>query len=219
MELSTGQKRGLFVVLVVLLAGLGIYLIGPGRSHDGTPAASTSNGKSPAAGTTSPANLAGVPSYQVAPTTLPVPTSIKNPNVYDWLPFTQSDLDAAANVTVAFAAQYQTYSYTDTTAAYGQRLSSYATSSLVTSLEETFQLGLPKWKPLRYTSKTAGTIDAITSFGGQPQKSIVFAITITQLTTNGGKASTATHQYDVTTVAVAGGWQVNDIELAGQGNQ
>jgi hypothetical protein len=219
MELSTGQKRMLFVVLVVLLAGFGIYLIGPGRSHDASPSASTSSGNPASAATTSPANLAGVPSYQVAPTPLPVPTTIKSANIYDWLPFTASDLKAAANVTVAFVAADDTFSYSDTTAGYGKRLSGYVSSSLLTSLQQTFQTGLPQWQQQQFTSKGAGTISSITSFGGKPQESITFLVSITEQTTASGKTSTTTGQYDVTTVAVPGGWQVNDIEQAGQGNQ
>ncbi|HTU75465.1 MAG TPA: hypothetical protein VMG38_18280 [Trebonia sp.] len=219
MELSTGQKRGLFAVVVVLLAALGIFLLGPGRSHGGSPTASTSSGATPSTATTLPANLAGVPSYQVNPTTAPVPTSIKSPNIYTWLPFTQSDLDAAANVTLAFVKADETFSYTDTATGFGKRLSSYVETSLLTSLEETFQTGLPQWQQQRFTSTGAGAINSITSFGGSPSTSITFLVTITNQTTASGKTSTKTGQYDVTTVAVAGGWQVNDIEQAGQGNR
>jgi len=222
MELSTGQKRGLFVVLVVLLAGLGIYLIGPGRSHDGSPSASApgsaSGSASGGAATTSPANLAGVPSYQVAPTTLPVPTTIQNANIYDWLPFKQSDLTAAANVTLAFVKADETFSYTDTANGYGQRLSNYATGTLQQSLKETFQTGLPGWQQQQFTSKGVGTISSITSFGGSPSTSITFVVTITEQITASGTTTTKTGQYDVTTVSVGNGWQVNDIEQAGQGN-
>jgi hypothetical protein len=219
MELSAGQKRGLFVVLVVLLAGLGIYLIGPGRGGGGSPAASKPGDSSPSVAPTSPASLAGVPSYQVQPTSLPVPTTIKSANVYDWLPFTPSDLKTAANVTLAFAGAYETYSYTDTWAGYGKRLSGYATSSLLTSLEQTFQTGLPTWQSQHLTSRSTGTIDSITSFGAAPDKSITFLVTIMEQQASSSGTSPSTGQYDVTTVAVAGGWQVNDIEQSGQGNQ
>jgi len=174
MELSTGQQRALFVVLVVILAGIGIYLLGPGRSHGSgaSPAASVS----PAAATSSPAPLA-VPSAAVAPTTIPVPQTTKNVSIYSWLPFTQQDLEEAANVTLAFAAADQTFSRTDTASSYGLRLKDLVTPT-----------------------------------------SITFAVTLTEQTTSGGKATTTTTQCDVTTVAVAGGWQVNDLEQAGIGN-
>jgi hypothetical protein len=218
MELSPGQKRGLFVVVVIVLAGLGIFLIGPGRNHSATPAASPPSGTSPVTATTSQPTLAGVPSYQDAPT-VPPPARFKTANIYNWLPFTQADLDAAANVTVAFAAQYETYSYTDTAAKYGQQLSSYVTPTFLTSLQQTFQLGLPKWKQQQFTSKTGGTISSIASFGGQPQASITFNVAVTQQTTASGQApASSTSSYQVTVVAVGSGWQVNDIEQAGVGN-
>ncbi len=220
MELSPGQKRGLFVVLVVLLAALGIYLVGPGRDQGGSTPAAASSGGSPSAATTSPASLAGVPSYQIAPTPLPVTTRIKDANIYNWLPFTKSDLDGAANVTLAFAAADETFTYKDTPATYGQRLSPLVSSTLDQLLERDF---MPpgdhaSWAQEQLVSKSAGTINAITSFGGSPQTSITFLVTITEQTTASGKTTTTTSQYDVTTDAVADGWQVNDFEPPGQGN-
>jgi hypothetical protein len=218
MELSPGKQRVLFVVVVVLLAGLGIYLVGPGRSH-GAGAASSSPAASPG-GLTESASPVGVPSAVVAPTPLPVPVSIKNANIYNWLPFTQQDLDEAANVTVAFAAADETFSYIDTPKSYGQRLSSLVTPTLLATLEQQFQPpgAASTWRQQQLTSKSGGTINRITAFGASPP-SITFVITLTEQTTASGKTTSTTGQYDVTTVAVAGGWQVNDIEQHGVGNQ
>jgi hypothetical protein len=101
---------------------------------------------------------------------------------------------------------------------YGHRLSAYATPSLLTNLEQTFQLGLPTWKQKQQAFKSGGTISEITAFGSSPQASITFLVAVTQQTTTSGQTSSIAGQYDVTTEAVAGGWQVNDIEQAGQGN-
>jgi hypothetical protein len=223
MELSTGQQRWLFVVLVVLLAGLGIYLLGPGRNHHssgGSPSSGSSGGTPSASATATPA-LAGVPSYQAAPTPLPVPTEIKGANIYSWLPFTQADLDAAANVTLAFAKADETFTYRDTPATYEQRLSSLVTPTLGQLLERDFEPPGAKvsWAQKQLVSTSAGTINSISSFGGAPQASITFLVTITEETTASGTTSTTALQYDVTAVQVAGGWQVNDIEPAGTGNQ
>lgn len=219
MELSPGKQRVLFVVVVVLLAGLGIYLVGPGRSH-GAGAPASSPAASPGAPTES-ASPVGVPSAVVAPTPLPVPVSIKNANIYNWLPFTQQDLDEAANVTVAFAAADETFSYIDTPKSYGQRLSSLVTPTLLATLEQQFQPpgAASTWRQQQLTSKSGGTINRITAFGASPQASITFVVTLTEQTTASGKTTSTTGQYDVTAVAVAGGWQVNDIEQAGAGNQ
>ena len=39
-------------------------------------------------------------------------------NIYAWLPFTQQDLAAAASVAVRFGVDYDTYTYTESAAAY-----------------------------------------------------------------------------------------------------
>jgi len=212
MELSQGKQRLLFVALVVLLAAIGVYLVGPGRSHGASSAGQPTGGGSVSSPSASPLN---VPSAEVAPTPLPVPTSIKNANIYSWLPFSQQDLSAAANVTVAFAAADQTFSSADTAKTYGARLQSLATPTFLAILEEQF-------RPAGATgtsSKSGGTITRIATFGSAPQASITFVVTITDQTTTGGKTTSQTGQYDVTAEAVAGGWQVNDVEQAGQGNQ
>jgi hypothetical protein len=211
MELSTGQQRGLFVVLVILLAAIGIYLLGPGRSHGAGAAPAASVSPAASAATSAPQV---VPTQDLAPTPIAVPTAIKSANIYSWLPFTQQDLNAAANVTVAFAAADQTFSRTDKATTYAQRLQKLVTPPFLGTLEAQFRppgaTGM--------TAKSSGVINQILSFGSSPQ-SITFRITFTEQTTTGGTTSTQTTQNDVTVVAVAGGWQVNNIQLDGQGNQ
>src|SRR5689334_16390333 len=133
MELTPGRQRLLFAVVVILLALLGIYLVGPGRSHGAAPAASASTAPANPAATMSPSPL-GVPSAVAAPTPVPV-TPVKGANIYNWLPFTQQDLSTAAGVTLAFANAYETYTYTDTAATYAARLSSLVTADLGQTLE------------------------------------------------------------------------------------
>jgi hypothetical protein len=223
MQLSTGQQRALFVILVILLAGVGIYLLGPGRSHGATaaPAASVS----PAAATSSPTpSPLGVPSAELAPTPVAVPTTIKSADIYKWLPFTQQDLNDAANVTLAFAAEYETYTYADTPATYGQRLAKFVTSGsgqLLPLLESGFEPpALVKQRDQQHlVSKGSGTIVRISSFGDSPQASITFVIDIAVAKTVNGTTTTTSNGWDVTTVEVAGGWQVNNIQPDGAGDQ
>jgi hypothetical protein len=221
MQLSTGQQRALFAVLVVLLAGIGIYLLGPGRSHAAGPAPAAS--VSPAVATSSPSPL-GVPSAEVAPTPVAVPTAIKSANIYNWLPFTQQDLNDAANVTLAFATDYETYTYTDTPATYGQRMAKVVTSGqgqLLPSLESGF--APPAVQQQRdqqhLVSKSSGAIARISSFGGLPQATITFVVDITVAKTANGTTTTTSAPWDVTTVEVPGGWQVNNVQPDGVGNQ
>jgi hypothetical protein len=111
-----------------------------------------------------------VPSAVAAPTP-PVPVSIKNANIYSWLPFTQADLDSAANATLAFVAADETFSYADTPLSFGHRLSSLVTATFLTTLEQGFQPpGNIQQQRVqeRYVSKGGGTISQISSFGANP---------------------------------------------------
>ena len=113
MDLSPGQQKAVFALIVVVLAALGYWLILPKVTHShGSPQAAAST---PAA--TAPAST---PSAQSPPTPA-VTTSPGNVNIYSWLPFTQQDLADAAAVTVKFCVAYNTYSYTEDAAAYVDR--------------------------------------------------------------------------------------------------
>jgi hypothetical protein len=220
MEPSSGQQRLLFVVVVLVLAGLGVYLISA-RTHNGTaatPPASVSATES--APTTSPASQA--PAAQPATTPASAPASVPAGNgradIYQWLPFSQQDLTEAARTTVAFAADYETYSYTETAAAYAGKMASLVTGELAATLKNAYATpGVAAQRTAqRQVSTSSGGIASIRAFG---PGSITFVVNIAQqLATTQGK-STKTTQYAVTVVSAAGGWQVNDIELAAAGNQ
>ena len=220
MEPSSGQQRLLFVVVVLVLAGLGVYLISA-RTHHGaaaTPPASVSATESAPA--TSPASQA--PAAQPATTPASAPASVPAGNgradIYQWLPFSQQDLTEAARTTVAFAADYETYSYTETAAAYAGKMASLVTGELAATLKNAYATpGVAAQRTAqRQVSTSSGGIASIRAFG---PGSITFVVNIAQqLATTQGK-STKTTQYAVTVVSAAGGWQVNDIELAGAGNQ
>jgi hypothetical protein len=220
MEPSSGQQRLLFVVVVLVLAGLGVYLISA-RTHHGaaaTPPASVSATESAPA--TSPASQA--PAAQPATTPASAPASVPAGNgradIYQWLPFSQQDLTEAARTTVAFAADYETYSYTETAAAYAGKMASLVTGELAATLKNAYATpGVAAQRTAqRQVSTSSGGIASIRAFG---PGSITFVVNIAQqLATTQGK-STKTTQYAVTVVSAAGGWQVNDIQLAAAGNQ
>ena len=215
MELSSGQQRLLFVVVVLLLAALGIYLVGPGTHHR---AAAT---PTPSASSTGPA-----PATSTAPAVQPATTpaapatsagSAGSADIYQWLPFTQQDLTQAAQVTVAFAADYDTYSYTETDTAYIDKMASLVTSELAATLKNAYDtLGIAQARSAqKQVSTGSGGIASIRSFGAG---SLMFAVNITQKLATTQGTTTATKQYWVTVVKNAAGWQVNDIEPAGAGN-
>ena len=105
MDLSPGQQKAVFAVVVVVLAALGYWLLLPKVTH--------SHGQaSPAA---SPAPAATVPGSQPAQGVSPPPATVSpatagGVDIYSWLPFTQQGLAAAAAVTQKFLVDYNTYS-------------------------------------------------------------------------------------------------------------
>ena len=219
MQPSSGQQRLLFVVVVLVLAGLGVYLIS-GRTHNGTaatpPASVSATSQAPQAPATSQAPQA--PATTPASVPASVPTGGGKADIYQWLPFSQQDLTEAARTTVAFAADYGTYSYTETAAAYAGKMASLVTGELAATLKNAYATpGLAAQRTAqKQVSTGSGGIASIRSFG---PGSITFVVNIAQQLATTQGTSTKTTQYAVTVVSAAGGWQVNDIELAGAGNQ
>ena len=69
----------------------------------------------------------------------------------------------------------------------------------------------------KQVATSSGQIVSIRSFGTGPS-SIIFVVNITQKVAATSGTTTTTTQYAVTAISAAGGWQVNDIELAKAGN-
>ena len=203
MELSTGQQRLLFAVVVLALAGLGIFLLGSRHRTATPPPARPSASVAPATST---------------PAAAPATTAGGGVDIYQWLPFNQQDLTAASRTTVAFAADYENWSYTEPAQAYVAKMNGLVTANFAASLQNSY--ATPGVAALRSAQKqistSSGGIASIQSFG---TGSITFVVNITQrLATSSGTTNTS-KQYAVTVVSDASGWQVNDVEIAGAGNQ
>jgi hypothetical protein len=223
MELTPGQRRLVFVVVVLALIGLGIYLIQGRGSGGGTPAAA------PSTSATTPRPAASAPSAaSVPPSAVPAATPASTAGgaeIYQWLPFTAADLSAAAQTTLSFAKDYSTWSYTESAAAYAAKFNGLATSLELATLKNGYStpgVAGPRAQD-RQVSTGSGTIDSIRSFGtgqtsatGQP--SITFLVTINQQVKSTQPTSTAANQYAVTVVSSGSAWLVNDIELSKLGN-
>ena len=129
MDLSPGQQKAVFALVVVVLAALGYWLIVPRVSH--------SNAQAQPSPTPSP--TASVPSPPAsAPTavpTTPASASAGGVDIYSWLPFTQQGLAAAAAVTQKFLVDYNTYSYTESAADYVARMNGLITTQEATTLK------------------------------------------------------------------------------------
>jgi hypothetical protein len=203
MELSSGQQRLLFVVVVLALGGLGIFLLGSRHRTAAPPPARPSASAAPATST---------------PAAAPATTTGGGVDIYQWLPFTQQDLTAASRATVAFAADYETWTYTEPAQAYVAKMNGLVTTNFAASLQNSY--ATPGVAALRNAQKqistSSGGIASIRSFGAG---SITFAVNITQRLATTSGTTNSSKQYAVTVVSNATGWQVNDVEIAGAGNR
>jgi hypothetical protein len=232
MELSPGRQRLLFVVVVIVLVGLGIFVI-RGRNHDNAAAPAATPTASPSPSSAAPGETAAASDAATAvppatvPPAAPTPTTTGGTNIYQWLPFTQSDLTTAANTTLAFAKVYANTSYTETKAAYVGKLTGLTTPQEAATLVSDFET--PEIAATRTADKQVATgtptIDSITSFGPQDPPgpsgppSITFAVTIAQKLASTSGTVTSTPEYTITIVSTASGWQVQTIQLASLGNE
>jgi hypothetical protein len=203
MELTPVQRVAAFTVVVLVLAGLGAYLFLPRSS-----AASDSSGaRQPTVASRSP-----VP---VQPS--PVPSGRAAPDIYQWLPFTQSGLTSAATATETFARDYGTYSYTQNAQAYLAPMRKLMSGQLAAVLGRAFEA--PGLADTRTGSKqvatATATILALRAFG---PTSLTFVVAIAQRIASTKGVSKQTTNYAVTLTGTGSSWQVNDIELASAGN-
>jgi hypothetical protein len=232
MELSPGRQRLLFVVVVIVLVGLGIFVI-RGRSDDNaaapaaTPTASASPSSPAPSGTAAASDAATAGPPATVPPATPTPTTAGGANIYQWLPFSQSDLATAASTTLAFAKVYANTSYTETKAAYVGKLTGLTTAQESATLVSDFET--PEIAATRSADKQVATgtptIDSISSFGPQDPPgpagppSITFLVTIAQKLVSTSGTLTSTPEYTITIVSTATSWQVENIQLASMGNE
>ncbi len=211
MELNPRQQKLAFAVIVVILAGLGVYLILPETAAAppaATPGATAS--ASPAAPGT------GAPAPQPVATSAPQTGSAVN--IYHWLPFSQADLANAASAATHAGGYYDTFSYTENAAAYGSRMSNVVTSQYLQVLENDYSTyGVAKQRTEdKEVSTASAVINSLRSFGSS---SLTFVVTISQHIQQASGTSSPSGQYAVTVVNTGGTWQVDQIQPASAGNQ
>jgi len=218
MELSPGQQRLLFVVVVIVLVGLGAFVI-EGRSHGNSAAAPTPK-PTPSATAIAAPSASNAAATATPPATEPAATpsaaAAGGADIYRWLPFTQPDLTAAAKTTLAFAKDYVTWNSKESRTAYGATMAALVTAQEDTALANDFSTAARGAG--NAVSSGSGTINSISAFGSNPA-SITFSVTIAQRVVPAQGTSTSPSQYDVTVISTAAGWQVNNIQLFNVGNQ
>ena len=202
MDLSPAARRLIFGLLVCVLVGLGAYLIGP-----------AAHGAGSAARHHSPAGPKAV-ATATGPATPPAPGQ---PAIYQWLPFTQAGLAAAASVVVKFGDAYGSFSYTQNAAAYVVPMLPITSAQLVSQIEAAYST--PGVAAARLSSKQVAvgtaTIGSIRAFG---PSSLTFLVQVAQQLTDTTGRSQQMTVYAVTVTGSGTNWQVSDVELASAGN-
>ena len=209
MDLSPGQRRAVFALVVIVLAALGYYLIVPAMRHSG--------GQAQAATSSAPASATPAASAPVPAVTAPA-TAAGSVNIYSWLPFTQQDLAAAASVAARFSVDYNTFTYTESASAYTSGMGGLITGQLASTLQAAYQTpGVAKLRTSQQQVSTGtAVISSLRAFGSG---SLTFIVNAGQrLVTSNGTTNGST-QYAVTVTGSGTSWQVNDIELASAGNE
>lgn len=211
MDLNAGQRKAVFFLIVVVLVGLGVYLFVPGARGGGghSPVAAT---HSPVPRATSPATPAPAPSPSAAT------AGSSDPDIYQWLPFTEAQLGSAAAAVTQFCDAYGTWSYSENATRYVTTMRTLITSELADVIEQGYSV--PGVASQRISKKQVSTgsavIGSIRAFGSS---SITFVVTITEQITETSGHSGVSGQYAVTAVSSGSSWLINDIELAAAGNQ
>lgn len=210
MDLSPGQQKAVFVLVVVVLAALGYWLILPKVTHSHGPAQAAVP-PTPSAASSAPAPE-GSPGA-TSPSAAASPAATGSVNIYSWLPFTQQGLADAAAVTVKFGTDYNTYSYTENAAAYVGTMNGLITGQLATTLQGLYST--PGVAQLRTSQKQVSTgtavVDSLRTFG---PTSLTFIVTATQHLVSSHGTTNASTQYAITVTGSGTSWQVSDIELS-----
>ena len=211
MDLTPAQQKAVFVVVVLVLAALGYWLILPKVTHShGTAQAATSPASSvPGSAPASSQPAQGATSSPV--TASPTPTG--SVNIYSWLPFTQQSLADAAAVTVKFLIDYNTFSYTESADAYVGKMNGLVTGQLATTLRGLYLT--PGVASVRTGQKQVSTgtavINSLRAFG---PSSLTFVATGAQHLVTSKGTSNGSAQYAITVTGSGSSWQVNNIELS-----
>jgi hypothetical protein len=210
-DLSPGQQKAVFVLVVVVLAAAGYWLILPKVTHA---KGNAQGAPSPAATSSAPAQA---PASASAPTVTTTPAAAGSVNIYSWLPFTQQGLADAASVTVKFCTDYNTYSYTESAAAYVAAMNGLVTGQLATTLQGLYSTpGVAKLRTSQQQVSTGtAVIVSLRAFG---PSSLTFIVTATQHLVSSRGTTNGSTQYAITVTGSGTSWLVNDIELSSAGN-
>jgi hypothetical protein len=222
MELTAAQRRIVFALVVLVLAGLGVYLFtttGHGTAASGAARGGAGQGGGGAAAppaSTPPPTSAPVTSPPASPT-VTTPTASRAPDIYQWLPFTRSGLASAASVAVKFGTAYGTFSYTEKTTAYVGSMRTLITPQLSGQISAAY--AAPGVASLRARRKQVSAGSArIASLRAYGPSSLTFIVSVTEQITATKGSGPLTTSYAVTLTGGDSSWQVSGLEYEGAGN-
>jgi hypothetical protein len=215
MDPTPGQRKAAFVVIVLALAGLGIFLVRPGASGSAAPAPSPAASRA----ATTPASPVTQPPAASSPATAPPPDPASGApaHIYQWLPFTAAELTRAAALATRFGDLYGTSSYSENATEYVRTMRNLISPQLAGVLARAYATPGVAGPRLRTKQVSTGTarISSLRAFGSG---SITFIVTINQKITSTKGVSRNSGQFAVTVSGSGRSWQVTDIELAAAGN-
>jgi hypothetical protein len=219
-DLNPAQQKAVFVLVVVVLAALGYWLLLPKLTHSGShPQAATSPPSAQTSAPTGPtaAGSSGPTQNPAPPTSTVSPAAAGNVNIYSWLPFTQQDLADAAAVTVRVGVDYNTFTYTESPHAYVATMNGLITGQLAATLQASYSTpGVAKLRTSQQQVSTGtATITSLRAFGAS---SLTFIVTAGQHLVSSRGTSNGSTQYAITVTGSGSSWQVSDIELQSAGN-
>ena len=207
MESSPLIRRVTFGLIVLVLAGLGAYLIGPVAHGSSSPPRA---GRRRRRQSRRRRRRPRARSHRVR-------RPPRAPDIYQWLPFTAGALAAAASVVQRFGDAYGTFSYTQSATSYVSQLLPLTSLQLADQIKAAYSLpGVAQARSsARQVSAGSAAIQSIRAFG---PSSITFLLQVTeQLTATSGRSQQIS-DYAVTVTGSGSSWQVSDIELASVGN-
>ena len=169
MELSPRQRGVAFAAIVIALAALGYYLVVPAVTHSGGHAQAATT---PAAAGPTTATAPAL----TAPAVTPSAAATRGVDIYAWLPFTEQNLTAAASVAVRFSVDYDTFTYTESAAAYVNAMGGLITGQLAVTLKAAYQTpGVAKLRTSQHQVSTGtAVISSLRAFG---PSSMTFTVT------------------------------------------
>jgi hypothetical protein len=215
-DLNPVQQKAVFVLVVVVLAALGYWLLLPKLTNSGSHAQAATSA-TPTPSVSVPAASSAPAQDSAPPASTTSPTAAGNVNIYSWLPFTQQDLAAAATVTVKFGVDYNTFTYTESSSAYVAAMGNLITGQLATTLQASY--ATPGVATLRKNQKQVSTGTAsIVSLRAFGPSSLTFVVTAGQRLVSTNGTSRGSNQYAITVTGSGASWQVSDIELSSAGN-